>query len=124
MKEILSKKSVRYLASTIGLAACVSCSGGSTEAASVPVDSDDAGITRSVEYAADGSRLIRIEGYLNDRYDKFPSFIYEFCDGGDLVEQSLGEKGYPAGSIERSVGHAACTDGRLTESDFMQSPVS
>lgn len=49
--------------------------------------------------------------------------VFEFCDGEDLV--GIGEAVYRdgSGSMERTVGHSACADGRLEPSDFALNPV-
>lgn len=49
------------------------------------------------------------------------STILSFCDGNDLVDQTefiRNRSGAAGNSLSRSVGHPACADGSLTESDF------
>lgn len=67
-------------------------------------------------YFDDGSRLTT---YADGRF----SNILTVCDGADLVEQTQFNSwsSYRAGAgndISRSVDHPACTDGRLTATDF------
>lgn len=67
----------------------------------------------SHEYRQDGTRLTAID-------DLFSS-VLAYCDGHDLIEQTRHYKRYDSGSgnsIERSVEHPACIDGRLTPEDF------
>jgi len=68
------------------------------------------------EYYSNGTRILRYENE-----DGYYADIFQACDGPDLVEQTAFLKyGYGAAgnSVERSVGHAACVDGTLTEDDF------
>jgi hypothetical protein len=66
-------------------------------------------------YFDDGSRLTEYRD--SDNY----ADIKSFCDGHDLVDQTEFKKDIKkaaGNSVERSVGHPACTDGVLTPSDF------
>lgn len=66
-------------------------------------------------YPKDGTRAILYKGdgaYFQE--------IYSFCDGIDLVDETFSSTG--ASSIERSVGHVACSDGKLTPADFQLPP--
>ena len=69
----------------------------------------------TIEYYADGTRRV---GYAFDKNYGVGFYIIGHCEGGDLVETGL-LRGY---SFERSVGHAACADNRLTPEDFAPLP--
>lgn len=73
--------------------------------------------TVTSEYFSDGTRRLRYTGSEGRLF----STVFESCDGSDLVEQTeySGHGNGGAGNdLERSVGHPACADGKLTESDF------
>ena len=81
------------------------------------------GITYQTKYFDDGTRLIKFSGQEvhSPDYGYTPNDIYEFCDGRDLVEETLtyvGGNGELPESLSRSVNHPACADGKLTPSDF------
>lgn len=99
----------------------VACGEDSSTPADPTVQTEEGNDTsRTVEYFNDGTRIIRFNGTLEnlDGDNQFPADILQFCDGTDLVEQSLGVRGYPAGDINRTTTHSACADGMLTEPDF------
>ena len=109
--------------STLGLTACAnngeqSTSGTATSQETVETPTNE--IKRQVAYSEDGSRTI----YLSGSADKDDAYyvganIYQFCDGKDLVEETLRHWRVAAGiAISRSVQHPACADGKLTEADF------
>jgi hypothetical protein len=79
------------------------------------------------ELNKDGDGQVQIEDmyYPNGtRVRSFPSERYWFnrvlsvCDGGDLVEYGTSSGNGTTATVERSVQHSACADGRLTPSDF------
>lgn len=108
--------------STLGLTACADNAGQSTsETTSSPsVETPKNGIKREVVYSEDGSRTIYLDGSIeNQGYNFVGAYIYQFCDGKDLVEETLRNWRVAAGiAVSRSVLHPACADGKLTEADF------
>lgn len=106
------------------LAACAAPAAEPPEPAATtpePGISDINGFQPIIKYYPNGTRSIRLEilnANGNPVYNNRSAL--EFCDGLDLV--GIGEAWYvdTSGSIERSVGHAACLDGRLTPTDFEQ----
>ena len=106
------------LVTLLGVSACAESSATARSTPEAP--KRNPGIAHSVEYYADGSRVIHLRGNTLDGNEAmtFPLDIYQFCDGKDMVEQTLGERGYASGAITRDINYPACTDGILTASDF------
>lgn len=103
---------------SFALASCSQESSGTTDH-DTPSATSTAGQSIKQAYLADGTRLTTYP----DGGGAFAD-VLAYCDGPDLVEQTsrFGE-GYLYGgssgnSIDRSIDHPACTDGRLTASDF------
>lgn len=114
-KGFFSNRVVRTaLAGSLGfLLACGEASG---QTSSPDPEGGGSEPTVVAEYYQNGNRILRYE----DDGDAFAD-VLQICDGQDLLEQTEFLKvGYGAGgnSVERSVGHTACTDGRLTADDF------
>jgi hypothetical protein len=106
------------LALAVGLASITLAScGDDSGSAPKPEDTtaEDAPNIRADLYP-NGTRVLR---YIND--SGYYADVLQACDGTDLIEQTEFLKyGYGAGgnSVERSVNHPACADGKLTASDF------
>ena len=100
---------------SLALASCGSDSEDSSSRGATPIESmTSSGMEHT--YLDDGSRLTTYPG----SGDAF-SDVLAYCDGSDLVEQTDFNQHYKAGAgnnIARSAGHPACTDGRLTATDF------
>lgn len=94
------------LASIAGLTAC------SSDSAPDPTTQIDFEVEHV--YTPDGQRVSTIA-------TPIPTRVTAFCDGADFVELARLQTG-PGISISRSVGHAACVDGRLSPFDFMLPP--
>ena len=98
------------LAGAVALAGCSGQSG--AEPVPAPVEP-----SVSAQYYTNGLRVIH---YHND--DHQYADILEFCDGPDLVEQTVnpfneGHSG-TGNALERTPKHPACADGRLDAADF------
>ena len=66
-------------------------------------------------YYPNGTRLLEYKNVPETTY--FPS-ILEICDGLDPVDQTDVAYHSGIGGSNRSVGHPACADGKLTAEDF------
>ena len=99
------------------LSACGS--DGTTEAAPAPtgpIISDEGHDVKEIYYTNGDRRL-----HFQDGYGRTLTDIYQHCDGHDLVEQTyqnVYDRGASGNDMSRTVGHAACADGRLTPEDF------
>lgn len=101
--------------------AIASCSRSAESATDNPPKKTDS-IERSgvhYTYFEDGSRITKYRDQANY------ADILSFCDGRDLVDQTerFLRPGYSieraaGNSIQRSVNHPACADGKLTSDDF------
>jgi len=136
MSERLLHKAVAVgLGLSLGIGA-TACSGGNAKTQSTVIKPTASSVPEvKVHYFSNGSRELILEGindgdartFFNGYGEGWSSFedIYEWCDGKDLVEQTSGVtngNGANSTSIIRTVGYAACADGRLTSSDFPPSP--
>lgn len=125
IKNIVESSRIRLGAVIVlGGAALMGCGGGSGEPTEpvvgyhddIPPSAEFDGVDIRAEVFSNGTRIIRTE---NDGYNF--SDIVQFCDGPDLMEQTSLNIAYKAAAGNapiRSVDHAACEDGRLTEADF------
>lgn len=119
MEKILSPRSIS-LAFGLGvgallMGACGSDESGDIQSPQVQTDADELPMV-TAEYYTNGTRVLRYKNVDGDYGD-----IFQACDGQDLIEQTEFLKhGYGAAgnSMQRSVGHIACADGRLTPEDF------
>lgn len=80
-----------------------------------PKDSGKAEITEEIsddhvsyQYLDNGTRLTFV-----DQGVTYGIATITLCDGLDMVDLT-----YDNGRVERSVGHAACADGKITQEDF------
>lgn len=130
MKEILTKERA-VIATALTLALGVTACGSSEktkDSAKPPAQlqiAANSGVSVRKTTFANGTRLIRLTGAVDQHSNvgNYPVDIFEFCDGNDLVEETLNyEYGdYPViagGSVSRSVDYTGCVDGKLTPSDF------
>ena len=80
---------------------------------SIKGEAEDQGSTFEYQYYPNGTRRLTtlVEGYVG-------SVIIAKCEGPDLYEQVLARYNGAGVSIERTVNHAACIDGRLDAVDF------
>lgn len=99
------------VAGGLGIATVLAaCGGGGSDSEPAQAAPDEPHL--EAEYYQNGNRMLRYEDDNGVFLD-----IFQTCDGTDLLEQT--SRIYGAGNTqERAVGHAACADGRLTESDF------
>jgi hypothetical protein len=118
----------------LGITACGSAQT-PAKSAEATAGSASSPISQKVNYLSNGMRVIVYKGQLyddpeaNPRYEKLdiPSDLLEFCDGGDLVTQTLGYNGGLSTSVDRSsspTSLAKCADGKLTASDFTPQPTA
>ena len=102
MEILTGLRNVGLSAVLIGSAACGTSSGESGPPTTMPGQ-----VEVSNRWGEDGSRRYTVSGG-----GLGVTFLTE-CDGPDMVEVNIN-----AGTVERSVGHPACADGRLTPEDF------
>jgi hypothetical protein len=78
----------------------------------------------STKYFPNGTRELKVSGSISDdlnglSHKAYPKSILQFCDGHDLVEETLEPYKDQGTSIERTVDYPACVnDGILTPADF------
>lgn len=82
----------------------------------VSIGQDEFAIDITTQYYQNGTRRVSMD-YGTDTYAD--AIIVSYCEGGDLVEVA---DLYRGGGMERSIGHAACSDNRLTQQDFPPLP--
>lgn len=121
--EYFKKPLALAVISTLGLTACANQgepAAPETTQSQEAKDDFNNKITRKVAYSEDGSRTIYLEGSSEIQDSTFVgAHIYQFCDGKDLVEETLRHYRVAAGvAISRTVQYPACADGKLTEADF------
>ena len=78
---------------------------------------DDSSPEVTTKYYSNGTSTVEVSA---DFPTDTGTLVVRWCEGNDLVELASVDQNYEAGggSVARSVGHSACNDGRLTESDF------
>lgn len=124
MKEFFTNRNIRLgVALAAGITALGLASPEATAADPKKHAPSKSEITVSTQYYSDGTRMLRYHGTATTEngagYD-FPSDVFEFCDGPDLVEQTLGTQNFPAGSMNRISNYHGCVDdGKLTKRDFV-----
>lgn len=100
--------------SSLAIASCGGSAESATDSAAKKIDTIEQSGAQYT-YFDDGSRMTIYQD--EDNY----ADVLSFCDGRDLVDQTefmtYFEKG-AGNSIERSVDHPACADGKLTPDDF------
>jgi len=125
MREYFTRERVGAVAAAValglGVTACGS-SGKSSREADQPSSGtsrlDSSEVAVSAQYFSNGTR----ELHLNTSGEAHAyNNIFEFCDGNDMVEETIRDFYGSAGetsAISRSVDYPGCTDGKLTPADF------
>lgn len=117
------------LTTALGLTACGGSGENDNKQAEASSEKDKSPIRREVKYTPNGMRLVLFKGqifdspYANPRYENAdsPSDTLEYCEGGDLMTQTLGYYNSSSTSIDRSSSPsslAKCADGVLTPEDY------
>lgn len=118
LKNIRESLNTRKMFAAFGLIGALTLAGCGDDNYIKQEDNSEAKLMPAIktEYLDGGMKLTYYENFYG------LSEILSFCDGNDLVDQTKfmrNRSGAAGNAIARSVGHPACADGSLTESDFI-----